>query len=213
MSNKIKLYVVGGSYGYANWIDNIQFVNNPAEADLIMFTGGEDVHPSLYGEEKGKWTYCNYNRDKYELEIFNAFIKTPKISICRGLQLCCVASGGKLIQDVNHHVGCTHGVLDTDTKEVYNIPSTHHQMIWPFDINHKLIGVASPKRSNTYTNGLNEEIKLFKGFEEPEICFFPDTMSLGIQSHPEACNDKKVHAYLNSLITKYLLPVKKLKFV
>lgn len=204
MREKKKIYVIGSSYNYMNWINNVQLVHSPAEADLIMFTGGEDVHPSLYGEEKGKYTYCNYNRDKHELEIFNNFKNKPKIGICRGLQFLCVASGGKLIQDVENHVGCTHGVLDTETNEVYNIPSTHHQMVWPFDVNHILIGYAYPKLSDSYLNGNNEQTVLPENFVEPEICYFPDTNSLGIQGHPEFFNDKRVHDYLNSLINKYL---------
>ena len=42
----MKIYVVGGDLNYANWISDKEFVQTPEEADLVLFTGGEDVHPS-----------------------------------------------------------------------------------------------------------------------------------------------------------------------
>ena len=59
---------------------------NNEEADIVIFTGGEDVDPSLYHEEKHPTTYSNLNRDLYERDKFE-HIKPNQlaIGICRGL--------------------------------------------------------------------------------------------------------------------------------
>ena len=69
-----KVYVVGGGIGYVNWILPLGFeVTKDFEiADLVCFTGGEDVDPSLYKSEKHYSTYSNIHRDNYELEYLRA---------------------------------------------------------------------------------------------------------------------------------------------
>ena len=48
---EIKIYVVGNSTHYASWIDNHKLVDNIEDADIVLFTGGEDVDPKYYNEE------------------------------------------------------------------------------------------------------------------------------------------------------------------
>lgn len=202
---KIKIYIVGGNYHYASWVNGKLLVENPKEADIILFTGGEDVHPSFYKELIGKYTSSNIKRDIVEFEIFKEYPHKLKLGICRGAQFLCVASGGKLIQHVNNH-GLMNGhyIKDDETSREYFIPSTHHQMLNPSDVNHILIAGASKNLSTTYLNGDNEEINLPKDFKEPEIVYFPDTNSLAIQGHPEMSDNKSLHDYLNNLLLKYL---------
>jgi gamma-glutamyl-gamma-aminobutyrate hydrolase PuuD len=55
---------------------------------LIVFTGGEDVTPSFYGENVGKHTFTNTMRDQNEFDIFHTiFYGTPKLGICRGYRV------------------------------------------------------------------------------------------------------------------------------
>jgi len=203
MNNKLKVYVVGGSTFYANWIYDKELINRAEEADIILFTGGEDVDPSYYGEKKGNRTYSNIERDKREKVYFDAFPDTFKLGICRGSQFLTVMAGGKLIQHVNNH-GMTHQIVDLRTNKDYKMTSTHHQMHYPFDVEHELIAAASPSRSTTYLNGDNEEISLPKGFAESEIVYYPKIKALGIQGHPEMVVDHSLHYYLNSLIRDYI---------
>ncbi|MBC3797814.1 gamma-glutamyl-gamma-aminobutyrate hydrolase family protein [Acetobacterium tundrae] len=73
------------------------------EFDGFLFTGGQDINPSLYGQP-----LCNCSdeisprRDELELNLFNAIIKEnkPIFGICRGMQLINVALGGTLKQDI-----------------------------------------------------------------------------------------------------------------
>ena len=74
-----------------------------AELDGIILTGGEDITPFFYGEEKHpKLEDLNSKRDLYDLTLVKLAIdrNVPVLGICRGLQLINVAMGGTLYQDI-----------------------------------------------------------------------------------------------------------------
>ena len=81
-----KVYVVGEAKHYANFITGVKLVDNIEIADIVLFTGGEDVDPSLYGCEKHPTTFSNLNRDLAEKEIFQK-VRPDQLclGICRGL--------------------------------------------------------------------------------------------------------------------------------
>lgn len=82
----MKIYVVGGDLNYANWISDKEFVQTPEESDLVLFTGGEDVHPSLYNSKTDDFCYTNLDRDLAEKSIFdNLKPEQYCLGICRGL--------------------------------------------------------------------------------------------------------------------------------
>ena len=182
-------------------------VKNPKDIDLVLFTGGEDVNPAHYNENIGKHTHINSNRDKKEIDTFYRFKgKSFLLGICRGNQLLTILSSGRLIQHVEGHCRDHSMVLNNGLK--YNITSSHHQMLYPFDLNEKdyeLIGYSEYFQSNTYLNGDNEEIELSNNFLEPEIVYYKKTNALCIQGHPEwnHCEKRTSQMCLN-LIDKYL---------
>ena len=188
-------------------VHKVNDVKNPKDIDLVLFTGGEDVNPAYYNENIGKYTHINSNRDKKEIDTFYRFKgKSFLLGICRGNQLLTILSGGKLIQHVEGHCRDHSMVLNNGLK--YNITSSHHQMIYPFDLNEKdyeLIGYSEYFQSNTYLNGDNEEIELSNNFLEPEIVYYKKTNALCIQGHPEwnHCEKRTSNMCLN-LIDKYL---------
>ena len=68
-----------------------------------LFTGGHDVDPSLYGEEKtGLCGPACMERDRLEQNVFRMAWEDHKavLGICRGLQLINVLMGGTLFQDL-----------------------------------------------------------------------------------------------------------------
>ena len=81
-----KVYVVGDAEHYADFITGVKLVDNIEDADIVVFTGGEDVDPELYGAKRHPLTFCNRNRDDYEIEMFKK-IKEHQlvVGICRGL--------------------------------------------------------------------------------------------------------------------------------
>lgn len=71
--------------------------------DGFLFTGGPDVHPSLFHEETMQ--YCgaiDERRDTLEIGLLREVnrLDKPVLGICRGIQLINVALGGSLYQDI-----------------------------------------------------------------------------------------------------------------
>lgn len=208
----LKIYVVGTAKEYASWTNMTQ-VDSVEEADLVMFTGGSDVNPSLYAEPVGDYTFIDKARDREEIEIFNKSVKLGKkiIGICRGAQLSCVLSGGKLIQDCTDHNMYTHKITCVwkKNKSVITIPGDHHQMMYPFDMDeseYRILGYSPNKISSHYLNGNNEKIKIPKDFREVEIAIFPKTKALAIQGHPEWDSfDSVANKELRDMLYTFLL--------
>lgn len=74
-----------------------------AEADGLLFTGGEDMHPAWYHAEPSPHLFPpSRERDLFELALFAAArqMELPILGICRGIQLVNVAMGGTLYQDI-----------------------------------------------------------------------------------------------------------------
>lgn len=183
-----KIYVIGGSNGYANWM-NGSITRNMEEANLVVLTGGADINPSLYGEKVGQYTHFYDHRDELEIREYHQakMLKKKIIGICRGAQLMTVMNGGKLIQHMSHRGN--HGMTTFDGETVI-INSLHHQMCYPFDIpGAKVLGWCSEtQKSPVHLNGDNQEVELPDDFVEPEIIYFNEN-ELGIQYHPEMMSD------------------------
>ncbi len=202
-----KIYVIGAN-NYANWMQG-EIVDSIEEANLVVFTGGEDVTPAFYKEPKGKYTQNNPKRDDNENYAFDTCIKLglPMVGICRGNQILTVFSGGRLIQH-QENPKFIHSIKTYDNKELL-VSSTHHQAAYPYDMDkdsYKLLGWTEDI-SKFHLNGLNEEISN-KPFKEVEVIYFPKTNCLGIQPHPEMLygNEeyKETIEYFRELLNKFL---------
>lgn len=212
--SKKKIYVVGSATNYANWIENSELTNDMSKADIVLFTGGCDVDPSLYGRDKHPATYSNLERDKEEKREYERAIelKVPLImGTCRGFQFINVMHGGILIQNVTHHaMSGTHSI--TNNKELYEINSLHHQMVYPFNIDpnkYQILYWAEPFRSHYYHGLKDGEIDYITC--EPEVAIYftnEHTKCLGIQGHPEMLYWRDMYHptldMLNKLVNKYL---------
>ena len=69
----------------------------------FCFSGGEDIDPVRYGEEKlPECGEIAHRRDTFELRLFEKVLPTEKpiLGICRGCQVINVALGGTLWQDL-----------------------------------------------------------------------------------------------------------------
>lgn len=206
-----KVYVVGEAKHYANFITGVKLVDDIEIADIVLFTGGEDVDPSLYGCEKHPTTFSNINRDLTEKEIFQK-VRPDQLclGVCRGSQFLCVMNGGKLIQNVcNHGIYGTHGIVNRDGI-IYEITSTHHQMQYPFDLSYEdydILYTSYDSRSYTYEgDGIDLHKIYMQG--EPEIVLYHKENTpkcLAIQGHPEYMRkDAPVVKMLNTLINNLL---------
>ncbi len=74
--------------------------------DGFLFSGGVDVDPRLYGEEKQfDSVEIDADRDAFEQALFAAVysLKRPILGICRGIQSINVWLGGTLYQHIDGH--------------------------------------------------------------------------------------------------------------
>ncbi|MBL7777730.1 MAG: gamma-glutamyl-gamma-aminobutyrate hydrolase family protein [Chitinophagales bacterium] len=123
------------------------------DCDGIVLTGGVDMHPRFYENERLDFPngdgQFNEVRDEFEMHVFETAMnfKLPVLAICRGLQLVNVALGGKLMQDLEEggnkdhrrhgEVDGEHEIKLTDESllaqiagvSIGNVNSAHHQGI------------------------------------------------------------------------------------
>lgn len=155
------------------------------QADVVVFTGGSDVNPALYGELPHIRSFWDERRDEEDLEIYEKCLELgiPMIGVCRGAQFLHVANGGRLYQDVDNHNG-SHSMWDTRSKRLLQkVSSVHHQMCIPnTGGGMEIVATATSVAKNKWRNSTeNDE---FKG-SEIEAFFYRDTCCFGVQGHPE----------------------------
>lgn len=162
------------------------FLKEPNMFDLVLFTGGEDISPELYGHTSPK-NMCTYykERDEEESEVFKLALQhgIPMTGICRGCQLLNVLSGGVLLHHIDGHNGGYHSMVTT-SGETIAVSSTHHQMCITSK-NGYILGI-SEKLSHRYFGDKDEEIN-YTG-PEVEAIYYPDTKVFAVQYHPEYMN-------------------------
>ena len=69
----------------------------------ILLTGGGDVDPVFYGEERHQSVEdAEPGRDEFEIDLARRAMAAdlPLLAICRGSQVLNVAAGGSLVQDI-----------------------------------------------------------------------------------------------------------------
>lgn len=185
------------------------------DADLVCFTGGADIDPGLYHENKiAECGNPNYDRDRAEIKVFeNAkTLDIPMVGICRGAQLLNVLNGGRLYQHVDGHTR-DHLVHDIRTKENWKTTSTHHQMMRPTQ-EAKVLAIAtndgSDLSSSLCSMKLAENVRLEPGIMDydPEVVWYEDTHSLCFQGHPEYNSRTNTQdwfwRYMNEFIIDYI---------
>ena len=133
--------VIGAVYNYVEAIVKaggvpflIPIINSPDDLeqyldmlDGILFTGGEDILPLLFGEEPLKQVkYVSIERDEQELVLFKKAYerKIPILGICRGQQLMNIALGGTLYQDMDSQIPGVGG----HSQDRYPEPELYHSI-------------------------------------------------------------------------------------
>jgi len=81
---------------------------HPEQWDAVVIPGGNDLHPGWYGQAPHSSVDLNtvdIEFDRFQLTWTRWAVENekPVLGICRGMQVLNVASGGDLIQNVDHH--------------------------------------------------------------------------------------------------------------
>ena len=192
----MNILIVGGAGSYKNPFlqlgnvieDDKAFLNDPEKFDLVVFTGGEDVCPAMYGHTSPK-NFCSYNvkRDIYEQQFYELALNNniPMTGICRGSQFLNAMAGGTLMHHISHH-GVNH-MIETIDGHIMEVTSTHHQMCVPAKHGH-IMAWSSVKRSTVYYGDKDEKVDYFG--KEVEGIYYPKENIFAVQFHPEYMNPK-----------------------
>lgn len=177
--------------------DRREFLKDPTSFDLVGFTGGEDISPSLYGH-RNLASQHSPARDSREVETFNIALKhgLPMTGICRGIQLLSSLLGGTMVQHLrkSHSRAGGHACLTEDGQE-FEVTSAHHQMIVPTAEGQILAWAEHRLREEdcVYDGKLPENV-LFADLTGankdrmvtiPEAVAYPKLKIFGVQFHPE----------------------------
>ena len=159
-------------------------------ADGLILTGGDDVDPSVYGEEK--LTCCGETtpvRDRLEQTLIRHALKRgiPVLGICRGIQILHAALGGTLYQDIAEQFGTQlkHPRSDIPIGDAHTVRIEKGSLLYsifnaeecPVNSRHHqgLKSIAPGMRISAWApNGLPEAIEAEDG-----------RPVLGVQWHPE----------------------------
>lgn len=156
--------------------------------DALIMSGGEDIHPSYYGEEPSEFLgKVNDARDISDMVLLRKALEMdmPVLCVCRGTQVLNVVQGGTLYQDIPTELGTDvvhrvdgnstyHNVFLDEGTRVYElfgqsenrVYSSHHQAVDDLGENLKVIGRSS--------DGIIEAVEMTN-----------KTYVIGLQFHPE----------------------------
>jgi len=159
--------------------------------DGLIFSGGCDVDPHLFGETPQKGIgEITPKRDQFELCLAQKALKgtKPVLGICRGIQVLNIAAGGSLYQDIS---GVT--VQEHDQKAPEWFPF-HEVEILENSLLFKIIGRKKIKVNSFHhqaVKNLGQGLKKV-GWTNDGIIEAVESISegktiLGVQWHPE-CN-------------------------
>lgn len=180
----------------------------PDKAGLVVFPGGADINPRLYGEDPLPQTFFKENMDNNDLAMWDKIKDNKdifKVGVCRGGQFLNVMNGGKLWQHVdNHRLGMkkTHRAFNLITipgtkyrmSTIVQLTSTHHQMMIPHESGHVLC--IANEANNFYSA---DEVRQPEA-HDVEVVWYPETRCLCFQPHPEVQTAHETRDYFFSLI-------------
>lgn len=164
-----------------------------SDADIVVFIGGEDINPALYGQADVA-SHFYQPRDDFEVNAYKKAQELGKtcLGICRGAQFLHAMNGGQLWQDVNNHAGRSHKIVDLDEDCWVVVTSMHHQMLQDNDTL-EVIAVTEEQIATTFLDenlqinlnavGSNTEYEI-----EIEAGVYHDTKCFFVQGHPEVGN-------------------------
>ena len=167
--------------------------------DGFIFTGGDDLHPSLYGQEpvKAKSVLVEKRRQEYDMALVGRVLekKKPFLAICLGCQEVNVSLGGDLIQDI-------HSSMET-VVEHSKTYSRHDAVVEGGTLLASLVGEGLVLANTSHHQAIDRPGKgvkitsrcptdgIIESFELEDYPF-----GLGIQWHPEMIFDEPAHLAL-----------------
>lgn len=158
--------------------------------DGVLLTGGVDVDPAYYGEQRHPMLgEVNDARDAFEMLLIDRAVRRgmPVFGICRGMQVLNVALGGTLWQDIPSQVpeAGNHSQGDSTTLIAHTV------LIEPGTVSAQVMGVTSVETNSRHHQSVCKVAPTLKvtawstdGIDEM-LEGYPERPILAVQWHPE----------------------------
>lgn len=197
----------------------------------ILYGGGEDISPALYSDYHDPLTYAQKSpsrRDRLERDIFLLGREkgAAHYGICRGAQMLCALSGGKLYQDVSNH-NSDHNVKVSPALAYlayagdyfgHDFVGENGLVMQASSVHHQMVNVKSLLEKNADTipilttesplsDHYNYEASVLKPSEvkfDNEAFLIPSKRIFGIQGHPEFMAQKSMYVVFAKQMMSYV---------
>jgi gamma-glutamyl-gamma-aminobutyrate hydrolase PuuD len=173
--------------------------------DGLVFSGGADLDPALYGQEPHPETLgVGEQRDRAELALLEGALARdmPVLAICRGSQVLNVARGGDLVQHLPEVVG------DEKHKHTPGTFADHDVSLEEGTRLADILGDRAPVKSHHHQGfgRVGEGLRVAAHAEDGTIEAVEDPshrFALGVLWHPEAGEDMKLFEELVTAARAY----------
>jgi len=165
------------------------------DLNALVISGGDDIHPSLFGGEPNPSQFYDVDRDKLELEYIKFALKhkIPMLGICRGHQLINVVLGGNL-----------HGDIREMRRKTYNrrgLMATKTILVKSDSLLRKIVGKGKLKANSLHFQAVDTVAPTIRctATDLDQFCQaieLPDAGVIGVQWHPEYLFYLKPHLKL-----------------
>jgi len=173
--------------------------------DGLVFSGGSDLDPELYGQEPHEETFgIHEERDRAELALLEAALQRdmPVLAICRGSQVLNVARGGDLVQHLPDVVG------DEKHKHTPGAFADHAVKVEAGTRLESLLGDQAPVKSHHHQGigRIGEGLRVAAHAEDGTVEAVEDPgrrFTIGVLWHPEAGDDARLFEELVREASQY----------
>ena len=182
------------------------------DCDGIVLSGGIDMHPQFYNNERLKFPNgdgnFNEQRDEFEMHVFETALNCglPILAICRGMQLVNVALGGTLIQDLEEAGKKNH-------RRMNDLDDSHEINITPESLLQKIsgskLGLVNGAHHQAIENISDELVATATSPDGVVECLeWRDKNSnswlLAVQWHPERMADRAVNPLSKNIREEFM---------
>lgn len=181
--------------------------------DGILFTGGYDIDPSLYGNPPHpKVERVDADRDRVEIHLVQAVTQSgkPFLGTCRGIQVINVALGGNLYEHLPEQLP---GEAHHDNRDLPRNYLAHGVEIQPDSCLNQIIGLKQIQVNSLHHQGVRRLALVLRATAQSpdsliEAVELPDhPFGLAVQWHPEELQEyepmrKLFQAFVQACVIK-----------
>lgn len=184
--------------------------------DGVLFSGGDDVDPTAYGEAQA-WNCGDISpmRDAFEMQLLQTLLarhpKKPILGICRGAQVLNVAMGGTLYQDLHSQLP---DCIRHQQKQI-SVYASHRVEIAPDSRLHAIYGTDEVMVNSFHHQAVKEvgagltvsaraADGVIEALEKPDHPYF-----VAVQWHPERLVEREFHPEHKALFSSFVQACRK----